>query len=100
MDIKKALEIMEIWKAFRGQRITNDFDKNLDCIRQFVEELQQYRQVGTIEQCRSAVERRTSLPVMINGGVYKCPSCGTGRSVKHRYNYCPKCGQSIDWKQK
>ena len=113
MDIEKALDIIEKWNFFYGQRAgrelwgdkptevqnqdIEDLKRDLDYIRQFVEELQQYRQVGTVEECRTDVERKTPIPVLINGGFYKCPSCGSGRSVKHRYNYCPKCGQAIDF---
>lgn len=30
-----------------------------------------------------------------------CPNCdewlGKKKRAKHRYNYCPKCGQALDW---
>lgn len=79
--LKESSEILEAYKtAIHG-----------------LEELQQYRQVGTVEERRTDRKRNTPIPAMINGGVYKCPSCGSGRSVKHRYNFCPKCGQAIDW---
>ncbi len=113
MDIQKALDIIEKWNFFYGQRVVRelwgdnptdvqnqdikDFNRDLGYIKQFMEELQQYRKVGTVERCMVAVKRITPLPAMISGGVYKCPSCGSGRSVKHRYNYCPKCGQAIDF---
>ena len=71
---------------------------------QFLEELKQYRAIGTVEECRAAVERmqpKEPLNVDTEGirytDSYRCPNCegnftGTG-IAKHCYH----CGQAIDW---
>ena len=33
--------------------------------------------------------------------MYKCPSCASPYDVDYdgQYDYCPKCGQAIDWSE-
>lgn len=73
-----------------------------------LEEVQQYRQIGTLEECREAVEKQTSKKPDYEGDGYSdgqlvydtwiCPCCGQHYEVDcDRYDYCPNCGQHIDW---
>ena len=61
-------------------------------------ELDEYKGIGTVEECREAVEkRRSKKPVLRNdnGKLRKsCPVCGCFFSPLSRS--CPKCGQAID----
>ena len=64
----------------------------IDCL----DELEQYRAIGTIEECRTAVERmKPKKPVYqidTNGTRHsKCPNCESFGVV----NYCIMCGQAI-----
>lgn len=66
-----------------------------------------YREIGTVEECRKAVERQKakkcveeSCPDHIH---YKCPSCGKIQKTKYGdsefgciLNYCSNCGQNLD----
>lgn len=72
-----------------------------------LEEVQQYRQIGTLEECRAAVENQTAKKPDYEGDGYSdgqlvydtwiCPSCGQHYEVDYdRYDYCPNCGQHID----
>ena len=66
------------------------------------EELEQYRAIGTVEECRAAVEKQTAKKPI----VYKisnradCPVCGaTVRGISKPFgNWCANCGQKLDWK--
>lgn len=62
-----------------------------------LEEIQQYREIGTVEECREAVEKqKPKKPVLRNdnGKLRKsCPVCGCFFSPLSRS--CPKCGQAI-----
>ena len=80
-----------------------------------LEEVQQYRQIGTVEECREAVEKQTAkrpefvdTRFMNNGkhisdgcqlqNCYKCPNCN--QHIFHVWDdelYCKYCGQHIDW---
>lgn len=88
-----------------------------------IQELQQYRAIGTIEECREARERqRGKKPVkygdtrqgLDNGGnsiswqedCYECPTCGSFlgyvsdcEDEQYQDGYCRNCGQSIDWSE-
>ena len=63
-----------------------------------LKEIQQYREIGTVEECREAVEKqKAKKPVLRNdnGKLRKsCPVCGCFFSPLSRS--CPKCGQAID----
>ncbi len=67
-----------------------------------LEEIQQYRKIGSVEECREAVEKqKAKKPEVIDQDFdyYKCPVCGeyiwaTDNINDHKY--CLNCGQAID----
>lgn len=67
--------------------------------------LKEYKAIGTVEECWQARERqRAKKPKSINRvdeeTIYmRCANCGL-TTVLYRGmepDYCPKCGQAIDW---
>lgn len=72
-----------------------------------LKEVQRYREIGTVEECREAVAKQKakkcveeSCPDHMH---YKCPSCGKVQKTKYGnsefgciLNYCSNCGQAID----
>lgn len=75
---------------------------------QALEEIQQYHAIGTLEECRAAVEKQTARRPDYEGDGYAdghlvydtwiCPCCGKHYEVDYdNYNYCPDCGQKLDW---
>ena len=103
------------------------FDDRVHCIRcaeeheqlaEWLEELKQYRAIGTPEECRATVEKQKEikpkeLKNIYPSGQYECPVCGycvgkhkyfkstplgeTLANCKMEFNYCPDCGQKLDW---
>ena len=72
-----------------------------------LEEIQQYRKIGTVEECREAVERQKPKMPDYEGDGYAdgemvydtwiCPNCGKKYEVDYdNYKHCPNCGQAID----
>ena len=68
------------------------------------EELEQYRTIGIVEECRAAVEKRKpKKPIKDREqgirytSAYTCPSCGRGFTGTGIANYCYHCGQRLDW---
>ena len=65
-----------------------------------LEEIQQYRAIGTLEECRAAVEKQKAkrplkkekLPFTL----YTCPVCALG--LHTNVNYCDECGQKLRWR--
>ena len=68
-----------------------------------IKEIQQYREIGTVEECREAVEKRKpKRPIKDKWKHDCCPSCGWFVSEEtgwgDRYNpHCENCGQAIQW---
>ena len=84
-----------------------------------LKEIQQYREIGTVEDCREAVEKQipkkpVCKPKPYNESVgfneeWFCPSCGVyigyfyeGMDEPEQMEYCNECGQHIarDWSDK
>lgn len=67
-------------------------------------ELELYQEIGTVEECRIAVERMKPKKVkdkICDCGDYFgiCPVCDRGvvNQFGTPYKYCPKCGTKMDW---
>ena len=103
------------------------FDDGVHCIKcaeeheqlaEWLEELKQYRAIGTPDKCRAAVEKQKEikpkeLKNIYPSGQYECHVCGccvgkhkyfkstplgeTLANCKMEFNYCPDCGQKLDW---
>lgn len=66
-------------------------------------EIQQYREIGTVEECREAVEKqkpKKTKELDIEYGYFICGNCGgaiayTDDFTSHKY--CLNCGQAIQW---
>lgn len=74
-------------------------------LAEWLEELKQYRTIGTPEECRAAMERQNPIAAIAekeDTGTtrYICPTCGMymGWSTgMFPARYCWKCGQKLDW---
>lgn len=67
---------------------------------QALEEIQQYRAIGTPEECRAAKEKQvdekpTAVLGTFSGTEYECKNCGS--DVCYGDEYCRWCGQKLDW---
>lgn len=82
--------------------MTNGEAYERDC-----EELDQYRKIGTVEECRTAAEKQKPKKIKIKPwSPARCPSCDYELSSHVGDGYykhptflerCPECGQKIDW---
>lgn len=92
-----------------GIDTTITIDKNRNhFILNALEEIQQYRAIGTVEECREARERQRAKKPFIQRTdekiLYKCPCCKNVfveayENSQRGYipKYCEMCGQSIDF---
>ena len=68
-----------------------------------LEEIQQYREIGTVEECREAVEKQKAKnPIKDKYHHNCCPNCGWIVSGEGGYGeefcpHCENCGQAIRW---
>lgn len=81
---------------------------------QAMKDLLQYRQIGTVEEFRAAVEKQTAKKIFKReatdedtenelrefitrkGMIFQCPTCGSYIAVSEMKN-CWDCGQKLDW---
>ena len=68
-----------------------------------LKEVQEYRAIGTVEECREAVEKqKLKKPVKDKYNHNCCPNCGWIVSGEGGYGeefcpHCENCGQAIRW---
>lgn len=73
-----------------------------------LKEVQQYREIGTVEECREAKEKQIPIPVKnrtimreFYGHPYSirgdCPKCGSKALMSTLTDYCNACGQHLKW---
>ena len=85
-----------------------EFDQATLIAAQALKEIQQYRAIGTVEECREAREKQMPKKCYIDSCSdhtrYKCPSCGQIELsiYKHGFHrlgritkYCENCGQAL-----
>lgn len=56
-----------------------------------LKEVQKYRAIGTVEECRAAVEKQTAISRELIEGKYFCPKC---HNLMPYPGYCG-CGQKV-----
>ena len=96
-------EIRELIRRVRSNRYL--MRSETDYITKALEEVQQYRAIGTPEECRAAMERQNPIAAIAekeDTGTtkYTCSACGMymGWSTGlFPARYCWKCGQKLDW---
>lgn len=110
LHIAENLHRIEVIEEF--SRTNSDADgekcekniKILTIINAALQEIQQYRAIGTVEECREERERQIGKkPVKDEYNHDCCPNCGWivyqdewgGRYLPH----CENCGQAIDWSE-
>ena len=68
-------------------------------------ELDEYKQLGTLEEVREAAEKQKKVKVIkaydsdVDSHWCSCGNCTKGLCWEHgiKINYCPECGQKLDW---
>ena len=89
MDEKEALKILK------------NANRHNQMLIKALEDLLEYRAIGTVEECRAAMEKQRRKLVKDPYGtsyIWKagyCPVCGCG--VTARWDYCQCCGQNLSW---
>ncbi len=99
MAYRKVGTVVEVKSMGKYSRLA----KKHGTIGQAIDECAEYEAIGTVEECREAVEKqKLKKPVKDEYCHECCPSCGWivckgeygGRYLPH----CENCGQAIDWR--
>lgn len=94
MTESEAIELFKerlalIKEHYAGE--VKDYEEALEIGIQALEEVQQYRTIGALEECRAAVEKQTAISREIIEGKYFCPKC---HNLAPYPMYCG-CGQKL-----
>lgn len=96
MNENKAIERIKYRMHTVEQIAGGSGMEDLEVAIKALEDVQQYRTIGTPEECRVAVEKQTAKRPRIMGNAMICPSCP--RCFKSdNFTYCPSCGQKLKW---
>lgn len=98
----------ETIKTMRDVIDTGNHDRMFLDTYYWLKMLSEYREIGTVEECRGAAEKQTQKKCAIDSFPdhthYKCPSCGQIELsiYKHGFprlgritKYCENCGQAL-----
>ena len=105
--------LIEEFSAYPPETGVNETIGSLQYCITALREIQQYREIGTVEECREAVEKQKAkkriYPKTALERYYHAPECpNCKRELKPQicgytlsqaigiYSYCPWCGQAID----
>ena len=82
-------------------------------LAEWLEELKQYRAIGTAEECRAAAEKQKAKMIEVRkaknedieselrdfitpkGKIVRCPTCRS--CLAFEIKFCFECGQKLDW---
>ena len=100
--IKDHMEVHRL-KELRAIYITDALNTAITALK----EVQQYREIGTVEECREAVKKQKlktpGRTGMDEQDCYICPNCGADIGSIDDYfprdRYCHECGQAIQWNE-
>lgn len=104
MNLKEAIEhCNEIIEKMNDCECRKDHEDLLH----FLQELEQYRKIGTISRCKYSVEKQTPIEADYEGDsidedgnyiydTWICQTCGEKYEIGFDdYDYCPNCGQRV-----
>lgn len=110
MTEERAIEVLGIMKSqmkefgmtarFEGLREMQE--ATVDVAVKALSEIQQYRAIGTVEECREARERQIAkkykkIHPCKSVTYYQCPCCDGLLHINE--NFCGECGQAILWEE-
>lgn len=100
-DIKTAISAMQELQQYHktgmtpGEVIKMQYGYAVKMV-----ELEEYERIGTLEECREAVEKKKAKKsgCSLGSKIYYCPVCE--RKIHKNYSLCCSgCGQRIDWRE-
>lgn len=113
MNESEALKLLK--KANRDNDMVGILPKSDigECLIKALEEVQQYREIGTVEECREAVKKQKPKNVIKKCKPVEpediaafgkdsyfgyCPECKSLQNTVWNQEYCGDCGQRLDWR--
>ena len=96
----RAADLIRKIKGETAERYV-DRHKAFDLAVMALKEIEPYREIGTVKECREAREKQIPIKPITHRDTNRadCPVCGaTVRGIKEPFGgWCSKCGQKLDW---
>lgn len=120
MTEQEAIKEVKRWTNIlmsAGSKCVSETAEAQDKAIKALEEVEQYRAIGTPEECREAAEKqkakkivRVKLRQSEWGSEYRCPVCESdliktvffnedGTEPDEKISWCSGCGQKLDWSE-
>ena len=109
MTIDEAIEQFKYDAECNRADLDLSFAEDNNKVAEWLEELKQYRAIGTPEKCRAAVEKqKAKKPIIkyeqthdcVTEIEWKCPVCGTNYvELAPCGEWCRYCGTKLDWSE-
>lgn len=111
-------EIQQYWATGLSPSMVEDLKKEEKRAHKIAIEhamkLEEYEVLGTVEELREAIKKQRAKKPYVETekatglhedfDCYECPNCDSFlgcisdcKDEHYRYDYCPNCGQAIDW---
>lgn len=106
MTENEEVMILENLRPGCGEKLSfseGEICETIDTAITALKEIQQYREIGTVEECREAMEKqKPKNPVKDKYHHNCCPNCGwivwgEGGYGEEFCPHCENCGQAIQW---
>ncbi|MDY4098186.1 MAG: hypothetical protein SOY47_16015 [Lachnospiraceae bacterium] len=101
MTEQEGIEVLTTLKGTGA--VTGEEIDAIDAVDEAMFVLEQYRAIGTVDECRAAVEKQKTIKPHKNFEKFSGVWCSCGKYLGKGYfvdkpNYCPDCGQKLDWR--
>lgn len=93
----QALEEVQQYRAIGTPEELQDMKSNYF---EALSDWRQYRKIGTFEECRTAREKQIpKKPDFTEDKEFALCPCCNGKGLFDKQKYCDNCGQKIDWSE-
>ena len=108
MTENEAIKEIKRWSGILfsvGNQCVMDTEEAQELAITALKEIQQYREIGTVEECREAVEKqepKRPIDADEDYGFFICPVCRKTIYASddfESHKFCLNCGQAINWKE-
>lgn len=98
MTESEAIEAIQFDLEIGGEIHSQVLRDATDVAIQALEEVQQYRKIGTVDECRTAREKQIpKKPDFTEDKEFALCLCCNCKGLLNKQKYCDNCGQKLDW---
>lgn len=95
---KLAIQALEEVQQYRTIGTPEELQDMKSDYFEALSDWRQYRKIGTLEECRTAREKQTpKKPDFTEDKEFALCPCCNGKSLLNKQKYCDNCGRKLDW---